>query len=552
MNRKKRILFLSESHKLASGFGTYANEVLPRLHKTGKYELAEVACYSSPTAFENTDWLTYGVAPMDHEKEYAQQYQNPQVQWGIMRFGHAALDFKPDIVAAYRDPWMDAHLADSSLLPFFHWVWMPTVDSAPQKDEWVYNLFNRCDGLLAYSEYGIRTLEEQTNGKVKPVGCASPAIDPSLFNIIPNKGEHKKKFGLPEDSFIVGTVMRNQKRKMFPDLMRGFKEFLNAAPKEIAEKSYLYLHTSYPEKMGWELANLIHEFGLGSRVLCTYVCRVCGKYHVAQFKDALAHCEHCGNIAATPPGVSNGVPHEELVNIYNLMDLYVQYAICEGFGMPQVEAAACGTPIASIDYSAMEDVVRYTNGYQIEPKLSRELETNADRSGPNTERLVEVLLSCAKQSPDKAKMQRLKTRKGCVDRYTWDNTAKAWENYFDSVELGKKLPWNHPPMINNLPRFEEIPQDMNNLNYLEWLYNNFLQDQYHLYNYEMLNTLRDMTFGAKMSDKSLSKADKKSIYEGMKGRAELRAAFDHMRAGVLPANQDALEFIRQAHRRMKR
>ena len=68
----------------------------------------------------------------------------------------------------------------------------------------------------------------------------------------------------------------------------------------------------------------------------------------------------------------------------------------------------------------------------------------------------------------------------------------------------------------------------------------------------MLNTLRDMTFGAKMSDKSLSQADQKSIYEGMRGRAELRVAFDHMRAGILPPNQAALEFIRQAHRRMKR
>ena len=552
MNRKKRILFLSESHKLASGFGTYANEVLPRLHKTGKYELAEVACYSAPEDFQNTDWLTYGVAPMRGEEEYRQHHSNPQVQWGLLRFNHACLDFKPDIVAAYRDPWMDAHIADSSLLPFFHWVWMPTVDSAPQKEEWIYNLMNRCDGLLAYSEYGIRTLDEQTNGKVKPVACASPAIDPKLFNIIPNRAEHKKKFGLPEDSFIVGTVMRNQKRKMFPEIMRSFKAFLNKAPKEVAEKSYLYLHTSYPEKMGWDLSSLIHEFGLGSRVITTYTCKVCNKYSVCQFKDALGHCERCGRISAVLPGVSNGVPHEELVNIYNLMDLYVQYAICEGFGMPQVEAAACGTPIASVDYSAMEDVVKYTKGYAIEPKLARELETNADRSGPNNDRLVEIMLSCANQHPEKKKIQRLKIRKGCIDRYTWDKAAKSWEDYFDSVELGKKLDWNHPQTLNNIPRFEEVPKDMNSINYLEWIYNNFVQDQYHLYNYEMLNTLRDMTFGSKVSDKSLGQVNQQTVYDSLKGRAETRAAFDHLRCGKVSAQPSAVKFIEEAHRRVKR
>ena len=36
--------------------------------------------------------------------------------------------------------------------------------------------------------------------------------------------------------------------------------------------------------------------------------------------------------------------------------------------MPQVEAACCGVPVAAVDYSAMEDVVRHTNGYPIRIK----------------------------------------------------------------------------------------------------------------------------------------------------------------------------------------
>ena len=41
----------------------------------------------------------------------------------------------------------------------------------------------------------------------------------------------------------------------------------------------------------------------------------------------------------------------------NTFDLYVQYANSEGFGLPQVEAAGCGIPVASVDYSAMSSVV---------------------------------------------------------------------------------------------------------------------------------------------------------------------------------------------------
>ena len=286
-NRKKRILFVTESHKLASGFGTYAKEVLTRIHKTGKYEIAEFGCYTTPTDHENNEWLIYGNAPMPHEKEYAEHHRsNPNVQWGVVRFEHAVLDFKPDIVVTYRDPWMDSYIADSVLLPFFHWVWMPTIDSDPQKNEWLY-WFNRCDGIMAYSEYGIRTLSEQTHGRLTPIACASPAIDPSVFNIIPNKRQHKEQFGLDPNSFIMGTVMRNQKRKMFPDLIKSFKMFLDKASNEVAQKSLLYLHTSYPEKMGWDITSLIHEHGIGSKLLVTYICKACKKYFPSHYRDAI-------------------------------------------------------------------------------------------------------------------------------------------------------------------------------------------------------------------------------------------------------------------------
>jgi len=331
MSNKPRVLFVTETQKLSSGFGVYSKEILSRLYKTGKYDMAEFTCYASPDAFNNTDWLVYCNGPLSHETDYNTEHtNNPAIQWGITRFERVCLDFKPDIVVTYRDPWMDCYIADSPFLPFFHWVWMPTIDSEPQKLEWLYQYFNLCDGLLAYSEYGIRTLEKQTHGRIVPVGCASPAIDGNVFEMILNKEQHKQSFGLPGDSFIVGTVMRNQKRKMFPDLMRSFKDFVDAAPSEIAEKSFLYLHTNYPEKQGWDLTSLIHEYGIGSKVLCTYTCQNCKQFFVAHYRDALTICDHCGTYGAVLPGVSNGVETEDLVKIYNLMDLYVQYAICLG------------------------------------------------------------------------------------------------------------------------------------------------------------------------------------------------------------------------------
>ena len=48
---------------------------------------------------------------------------------------------------------------------------------------------------------------------------------------------------------------------------------------------------------------------------------------------------------------------EKLLQLYNLATLYVSTAINEGFGMPQLEAMACGCPVVSPHNSAMVEVV---------------------------------------------------------------------------------------------------------------------------------------------------------------------------------------------------
>ena len=124
---KKRVLLVAENHNLASGFGTYAKNLLERLHASGKYELAEFAIYMKSSEGKDLPWKVYGNAPEDYEPQdqkdlYASNANN---QFGAWRFDKVVLDFKPDIVLSYRDPWMDMYISKSPLLPYFHWVWMP-------------------------------------------------------------------------------------------------------------------------------------------------------------------------------------------------------------------------------------------------------------------------------------------------------------------------------------------------------------------------------------------------------------------------------------------
>jgi hypothetical protein len=217
--------------------------------------------------------------------------------------------------------------------------------------------------------------------------------------------------------------------------------------------------------------------------------------------------------------------------------------------MPQVEAAACGVPVAAIDYSAMEDVVSTVKGYAITPCLEREMETNADRSHGNQQELVKIFLSFAKQPEAVKKKQMLETRKHCIQRYTWDNAAKAWEKYLDQV-APKDLAgqWDSPPMINPVP--PECPKNLSHHQFTEWICTNLIQDQYQAFSFGMLSILRNLNLGANMSIGALAACSQESVFNEMSNIAQRRFQFDALRTGR--AQSYPQRFIAEAHRRLKR
>ena len=540
---KKRVLVVSESHNLNSGFGTYTKELLTRLHQADKYELAEFAAYGKPHML-TPPWLYYPNVPDDSDQEQLKIYNsNPAHQFGTWRFDKVCLDFKPDIVLCYRDPWMDNWIQDSPLRKYFHWVWMPTVDSAPQKQEWV-DTFSRCDAVLAYSEFGGDVLKEQGKERVNYIGCASPGTNPDIYKPVLNTSEHRRSMGIDPDVFIVGSVMRNQKRKLFFELMKAFRLFLDQAPPEIAQKTFLYLHTSYPEKSGWDIGQGIMENNLGGKVLMTYICKVCGKFFPNMFQDALCRCKHCGNNSAVCPTVGIGLSVPDLAQIYNLFDIYAQYAICEGFGMPQVEASACGIPVIATDYSAMEDVLKHTEGYPVPVRtFFRELETDAERAYPDNQKFAEILINYFSETPEYRLKKSITTRKKTLERYNWDDTAKVWENYIDSynpVELQGR--WDTPPNMINIP--DQIDENVkSNQDFIRWLYH-LLNIPERAHQYEGQQMIRNLNFGAQIAMGTLEPLNRQQVWNSFKERMQHINNTELLRIGQIPYNPEP--FIVQA------
>lgn len=494
---KLRVLSVGESTFLATGFAVYHKEVNTRLHQSGKYHLAELGIHGRERESRATmPWTYYGNVPNTADQSF---HSNQMLSFGLHRFNHVALDFKPHAVLDARDPWMWAFIPESPYRPLFKFGLMPTYDSKPSDIDWIPAYID-ADGLLTYSTWAIDEIDKQCGGKEKMIGCAAPAYDKKHYKPVPNKEAHKAAFNLQPNVNIVGFISRNQRRKLFPDLFAGFRLLLNRYKEEgkesVASKTFLYCHTSYPD-VGWKLDFLLLEYGLANKVLFTYVCHSCQHFFPCFFQGATTVCKKCNRPTATMPSTEVHVSPENLASIYNLFDVYVQYAICEGAGMATAEAAACGVPVMAVDYSAMQSNMDELKGTPIEvQRMFFECETHAYRALPSNEDLADKLYKFF-TLPSSVRLKKgHDAQKFCRKNFDYDLAAKQWMKFLDNIDPDEMEPrWKSPPRINQ-PR-QDLCSHMSNSEFVEWAMINTLGDPNRINSHFALRLLSDLNNGCK-------------------------------------------------------
>jgi len=345
---------------------------------------------------------------------------------------------------------------------FFHWAIMPTVDAKPQNYQWI-DTFNSADSVFTYSEFGRDTILSQCPD-INFVDISPPCASENFFPV-ENKDQHKDNMGLDSSSIIVGTVMRNQRRKLYPDLFKCFREVLNETKNS---NLFLYCHKYYPD-IGWETPELLDQFGLNNRVLFTYKCIKCKNVEINFYKDGFSHCKKCNTLSNKFTGIDNSVTEQELNNIYNVFDIYVQYANSEGFGMPQLEAAYAGVPVISVNYSAMSSIIKNLNCIAIDPvELSMEAETGCYRAIPDNSSFIKCLKEQV-ENHGSLRKRGLEISKVARKKYNWDKTADTWVKRFKSLEIkDHNETWNSPPNIKIPATFipAHIEDNVDKVNYL--------------------------------------------------------------------------------------
>ena len=495
-HRRPKILFLTEFTKNRSGFARLANETLIRLYDSGLYEIAELAAYISPVdpLIDSCPWKVFPCVPHPEDKKNIEIYQShPNNVNGRHLFNDVCLEFEPDIVVKTRDQWYSPHVDISPFRNLFNLAWQYyTCDGEPQQEEWIQAVIN-CEVCFTYSKWGEEVLKTfcGPKGNILELGVG---VNNQTFFPIYNKKEIHKFFGFKDDCLIVGMVCRNQPRKLLDDLLQSFTHFLLHGPKELTQKTYLYLNTGWPD-LGYELPKLLIEYGIGSKVLFTYHCSSCNNIFASVYSDVKTICKHCGQATATLPRVSgNSVTEQQLNLIYNFFDVYIQLASNGGLELPAIEAIACGVPALVSEHSGMHDIIDKCKAIPVKVlQQRREPEMNRLMGIPDNNDLAQKLVNIL-SLPDSMR------KKLGHDMYLRGKEAFNWDKVCAKlIENLNKLPlkdWRKGPIRLHKPNIlpPETVNQMTNEQFVMYLYRDVIGRPELFNSYKALNEVYSLTY----------------------------------------------------------
>ena len=432
--RKKRVLVHSDFVLLKTGFAKNARLVLSYLYKTGKYEIAQLACGTNRNnpAFKSLPWKSYGTLPDSQEEierlKHDQKMMN-HVNYGNFIIDKVIEDFKPDVYLGIQDIWGVAFAADKDWFNKISSCVWTTIDSRPilplalEKAKKIKNYW-------IWADFATKEMHKFGHKHVETVrGCLN---DEDFFKFDDSyRRGLRQTFGIEQDAYVVGFVFRNQLRKSVPNLLKGFKIFCDAH-KDNAKK-YLLLHTNFQE--GWNILKLAEEHGVNKdQILTTYICSECDAYFVNKYSGEQNSCGRCSSEkSVNTTGINCGISEDQLNEVYNLMDVYCHPFTSGGQEIPIQEAKLAELVTLVTDYSCGEDMcVPEAHSYALDWHEYREHGTEFIKASTDHNSIADKLSEAYNLPEDVRKKYEKLGRDWVVKNFSIKNIGKKIEDFIDN------------------------------------------------------------------------------------------------------------------------
>lgn len=361
-----------------SGYGQQIAELLPMIRDEG-YPLAICNFYGQEGGiFEMNGIINY--SKINHP-------------YGSDAIVHHARDFKADVTITLQDVWI---LNPPDLQQTPRWIPYVPIDHDPCQPAIIERL-HLADRIITYSKFG--------QNELKRFGLWSHyiphSVDTEVYKPM-DKKERKRASGLPEDMFLCGMVAANKDnppRKSFQEVMDAFKMFLQKEP-----RAYLYMHTNPEMPGGFPIRQYAQFIGIQERMM---------------YPDNYQMNFNTGK--------------KSMAEIYNTFDVLLAPSTNEGFGVPIIEAQACGVPVIVNNFTAMPELVDNRVTGEICEVAYKRFDALGSYVGiPSTKSIYDCLVRI--KESNRAKMGE-QARKKMVENYDTKHVYKTyWSPYLQELE----------------------------------------------------------------------------------------------------------------------
>lgn len=441
MDRKKRVLFLTDYAGINTGFGKNIKLLLSYLYKTGKYELCNAACGlpHSHIEFEKFPWKTIGVLPND--PAFIQRMQQDGNFARVASYGEPTIakiveEFKPDVVFAIQDSWGALFVTDK---PFFKKIptvcWI-TFDSLPLLADTIEKAAS-IKNYWCWADFAEHEFHKLGHSHVK---TQYPLTNTDSFYPLPSekKREIRSRHKIDQDCKLFGFVFRNQLRKLVGTLIAGYSEFLKQNP-EMEKKSKLILHTHFGE--GWDIMRFVEQYGVPKEnILATYVCKDSGEYFLLPYSGQDIENPKTKEKTLITANVQLGVSDSQLNEIYNIMDGYIHPVTSGGCEIPIIEAALTEKIVSTCDYSFGWSVIHKNKGaipmdysFYNEPPVGGN--TQFLKSQPFPSSIAKIMKKILSLKDDRKRDMEKESRKWALENYSVNINGAKIETFIDQQPI---------------------------------------------------------------------------------------------------------------------
>jgi hypothetical protein len=117
-------------------------------------------------------------------------------------------------------------------------------------------------------------------------------------------------------------------------------------------------------------------------------------------------------------------------------------------------------------------------------------------------------------------------------------------DYIDTYKpKGLQGKWSVPPRPLQVP--EEIPPNLDNNQFVEWLFNSVIHEPESAFGYEATKLVRDLNIGAVVEHGIVEPINRENIFNQFKSRAQNQVVVDKLRVGELSLQSE--KFIEVAN-----